>query len=171
MSYVKVNQEGIIEKWPYSLDDLRSDHPNTSFPADMPDSLLESFGIYNITPTIWPMYDSATHKRIEAAPIFLDGLWIQQWTIIGLTQAEIAASLPKTIKMRQVRIALHRAGLLTQAIEAIAAMTGDAGLEARIEWEFADEVNRDSPLVQGISSQLGISDEMLDELFKTAASL
>lgn len=171
MPYVKVNQEGTIEKWPYSLDDLRADHPNVSFPTDMPDELLESFNVYPVVPTVWPAYDAATHKRIEISPEALNGWWIQQWVITELTSAEKAERIPQTVKMRQARLALHRAGLLPMVTDAIAAMAGNAGVEARIEWEFAEEVNRGSALVQGISSQLGISEQTMNELFITAGTL
>ena len=170
MSYVKASN-GVIEKWPYSLDDLRSDNPNVSFPAEIPDELLEDFGVYPVVPAVWPSYDAATHKRVEMNPEILNGWWIQQWSIVELTLAEKAGRIPKTVKMRQARIALFRAGLLSQVSSAIAAMTGDVGEEARIEWEYADEVSRDSVLVQAISSQLNISEQALDELFITATEL
>jgi hypothetical protein len=50
-------------------------------------------------------------------------------------------------------------------------MPGAEGDAARIEWEYAQEVRRDSPLVAGLSAALGLTDETLDNLYKVAAGL
>ena len=47
-------------------------------------------------------------------------------------------------------------------------MAGDA---ARIEWEYAATVDRDSPLVAGLVATLGLTDAQLDALFAAAAAL
>jgi response regulator RpfG family c-di-GMP phosphodiesterase len=50
-------------------------------------------------------------------------------------------------------------------------MTGDAGEAARIEWEYATEVNRDKELVQSLALALSLTETQLDELFTAAAAL
>ena len=50
-------------------------------------------------------------------------------------------------------------------------MPGDEGEATRIEWEYAQEVRRDSPLVAALSVALGLTDETLDNLYKVAAGL
>jgi hypothetical protein len=79
--------------------------------------------------------------------------------------------VPKSISMRQARLALLGAGLLAQVDAAIAAMPGVEGEAARIEWEYASEVRRDNPLFTAMAAQLGLSGEQLDDLFRTAATL
>lgn len=85
------------------------------------------------------------------------------------------AGLPRTaaqvVSMRQARLALLGAGLMAQVNAAIAAMPGVEGEAARIEWEFANEIARNSSLVSGLSSALGLTDAQLDQLFNTAAAL
>ena len=81
------------------------------------------------------------------------------------------APVPEVVTMRQARLALLGAGLLHQVNGAIAAMPGDEGEAARIEWEYAQEVRRDSPLVAGLSEILGLTDEALDNLYRTAVGL
>ena len=63
------------------------------------------------------------------------------------------------------------AGLLAQVNTAVANMPGAEGDAARIEWEYAQEVRLDSPLVAGLSAALGLTDETLDNLYKVAAGL
>jgi hypothetical protein len=73
--------------------------------------------------------------------------------------------------MRQARLALLGAGLLAHVNTAIAAMEGIQGEAARIEWEYAMTVERQSQLVSGLSAALGLTDEQLDGLFLAASEL
>lgn len=79
--------------------------------------------------------------------------------------------VPEVVTMRQARLALLSAGLLAQVNTAVANMPGTEGDAASIEWEYAQEVRRDSPLVAGLSAALGLTDETLDNLYKVAAGL
>jgi hypothetical protein len=78
---------------------------------------------------------------------------------------------PVVVSMRQARLALLGAGVLAQIDAAIAAMPGVEGEAARIEWEYATEVRRDSQLVAGMAAALALDDATLDTLFATAAGL
>ena len=80
-------------------------------------------------------------------------------------------AVPEVVTMRQARLALLGAGLLAQVNTTVANMPGAEGDAARIEWEYAQEVRRDSPLVAGLSAALGLTDETLDNLYKVAAGL
>jgi hypothetical protein len=71
-----------------------------------------------------------------------------------------------SVTMRQARLALHRAGLLAQVDAAIA-----SDVEAQIEWEYAQTVERHSPLVQNLAAGLGLTEEQLDNLFTLASTL
>jgi hypothetical protein len=71
-----------------------------------------------------------------------------------------------SVTMRQARLALHRAGLLAQVDAAIA-----SDVEAQIEWEYAQTVERHSPLVQNLAAGLGLTEQQLDDLFTQAAGL
>jgi hypothetical protein len=73
--------------------------------------------------------------------------------------------IPTSVTMRQARLALLGAGLLEQVN---AAITDPA---AQIEWEYATTVERNSPLVQNLSIGLGLTEQQLDDLFTTAATL
>ncbi len=78
---------------------------------------------------------------------------------------------PKAVTMRQARLAMLGAGVLQVVDAAIAAMTGAEGDAARIEWEYAQEVRRDNPLLGIMVAELGWTSEQLDALFEAAAGL
>lgn len=81
------------------------------------------------------------------------------------------SDVPQAVTMRQARLALLGAGLLSQVNAAIASMPGAEGEAARIEWEYAQEVRRDSALVQSLVPALGMNEAGLDALFTAAAAL
>jgi hypothetical protein len=75
------------------------------------------------------------------------------------------------VTMRQARLALLGAGLLSTVNSSIAAMTGSQGDAARIEWEYSQEVQRDRGLVLALGTQLGMTEAQLDALFAAAAAI
>lgn len=79
--------------------------------------------------------------------------------------------VPEVVTMRQARLALLGAGLLAQVNTAVANMPGADGDAARIEWEYAQEVRRDSPLVAALSVAFGWTAAQLDDLFTEGAKL
>lgn len=83
----------------------------------------------------------------------------------------VVVAVPEVVTMRQARLALLGAGLLAQVNTAVANMPGAEGDAARIEWEYAQEVRRDSPLVVALSEILGLTSAQLDDLFTNGAKL
>ncbi len=81
------------------------------------------------------------------------------------------SDVPQAVTMRQARLALLGAGLLSQVNAAIASMPGAEGEAARIEWEYAQEVQRHNGFVSLLAPALGLTEAQLDELFTTAATL
>lgn len=89
-----------------------------------------------------------------------------------MTAAIAKQTQPKTaVSMRQCRLALLQSGLLTTVNAALAALPGEVGENARIEWEYATEVERDWPLVLQLATALGLSESQIDDLFTLARSL
>ena len=80
-------------------------------------------------------------------------------------------AIPHAVTMRQARLALRQAGLLQTVNDAVASMPGAAGEEARIEWEYSQEVQRDKALVLSLAPALGLSSAQLDALFLAASAL
>lgn len=81
------------------------------------------------------------------------------------------SKVPQVVTMRQARLALLNATLLQAVIAAVDAIPGTQGNAAKIEWEYAQEVRRDSMLVAYIATALSLTDAQLDELFTEGALL
>jgi len=81
------------------------------------------------------------------------------------------SKVPQVVTMRQARLALLGAGLLKSVTDAVAAMPGVEGDAARIEWEYAQEVRRDSPLLSSLAIAMQMTDDQLDALFTEGAAL
>ena len=93
-----------------------------------------------------------------------------EWTYIDGVFSEPVippTPIPTLVSMRQARLALLQSGLLATVDAAIA-----AGSEAdQITWEYATEVDRNSPMVVNLSASLGLTEQQLDDLFTLAATL
>ena len=79
--------------------------------------------------------------------------------------------VPSAVTMRQARLALLGAGLLDDIDAAINGLPSPQKEAARIEWEYASEVQRSSGLVPTMGAALGLDDAALDALFTEAAAL
>lgn len=152
--------------------DIRLGWPNVSFPKVMNDEGLAAFGLYRVVPARLPEFDCAISTVEEAGPLLIDGVWTQQWTVRDLTPEELKARVPTVVTMRQARLALLQAGLLSQVEAAIAAIEDPVQRQAvQIEWEYAADINRARPWVQGLADALGLNETQLDDLFVAASRL
>jgi hypothetical protein len=83
----------------------------------------------------------------------------------------ITQPIPEAVTARQARLALLGAGVLANVDQALASIPGVEGEAARIEWEYASEVRRDSPLIAALAPALGLTEEQVDDLFRAAEGL
>lgn len=94
-----------------------------------------------------------------------DGKWIAP------PEPEPVSLIPQSVTMRQARQAMLSAGILSQVDALIAAMPGDEGESARIDWNHAQEVKRDWPLIGALGPQMGLTEQQIDDLFIYAATI
>ena len=80
-------------------------------------------------------------------------------------------NVPNSVTMRQARLALLGAGLLDDIDAAIDSLPSPQKEAARIEWEYATDVQRSSGLVPMMGAALGLDDAALDALFSVAGGL
>ncbi|MDV7395906.1 hypothetical protein RZS08_31230, partial [Arthrospira platensis SPKY1] len=81
-------------------------------------------------------------------------------------------AIPQSVTMRQGRLALLGAGLLDAIDGAINAIEDPVQKSAaRIEWEYAQTIDRQSQFVANMAEQLGLTDEQMDQLFLQASQL
>ena len=118
------------------------------------------------TSTITRLTDSA---NIPADPANTDYAQYLRWVAEGntpLPYVEPPVGIPTIVTMVQARLALNQLNLLEPVEIAMASLPR----AAQIEWEFRATVQRDSGLVQALAAGLGLTEQMLDELFTLAAT-
>ncbi len=88
--YAKI-ENGSVVAYPYDKSRFLRDNPQTSFPVALPDNLLAEYGVFPVSPSTQPTYDTATQGVVEDTPVLVVQTWTQQWAIYPLSQAEIDA--------------------------------------------------------------------------------
>ncbi len=89
--FVKVTN-GQPSKYPYTLGDLRRENPQTSFPKQVPASVLESYGVYPVQQKPAPRFDNKTHRMSDSVQ-FVDGAWTQHWEASELPHSNASANV------------------------------------------------------------------------------
>lgn len=85
---------------------------------------------------------------------------------------EIVAVVPQTVTMRQAKLALLQVGLLSTVNTAIAGIADNAERDrVLIEWEYAQELDRNWPTLLAVAGALGMNDSQVDNLFVLAGGL
>ena len=123
-------------------------------------------------------YDTDVPDDVVNGATLVAGVWTNpppppapvpptQAELDAIAAAAYQATVPKSVTMRQARLALLAAGLLDTVETAITA----AGLAAKIEWDYATEVQRSSGLVPAMATALGMTETQIDALFVAAAGL
>jgi len=79
--------------------------------------------------------------------------------------------VPRSVTMRQARLALLGAGKLALVQPAINALAEPQKSAAQIEWDYSNEVHRQQPFVLQMGAALGLDSAALDSLFIAAAKL
>jgi hypothetical protein len=83
----------------------------------------------------------------------------------------IKQEVPKEITMRQARLALLGAGLLSTVATTIEAMPEPQKSAANIEWEYSNTVLRHNGFVSVLGPLLGLTEQQIDDLFILASTL
>lgn len=78
---------------------------------------------------------------------------------------EVQDMMNAAITPRQARLALLEVGLL----ETVQAMVAQQDANVRIQWEYANDIKRNDPLVCGLLAALGKTPKQIDELFILAS--
>ena len=88
MFYAKLDAEGNLERYPYTLTDLRRDNPRTSFGRTISQETAEAFGCVPVTQVAAPAADHT--KNFEQSARLVDGAWEEQWIETDATAEQIA---------------------------------------------------------------------------------
>lgn len=75
----------------YSIGQLRQDNPNVSFPREIPTEILAEYNVYPLTVADIPSYNELTEKAVLDTPTEVDGVWIQNYSVVQLPEQEASA--------------------------------------------------------------------------------
>ena len=79
----------------------------------------------------------------------------------------VVVPIPNSITMRQARLQLLADGKLDEVSAAVEPM----GAAAKIEWEYASDIQRTNPLVPAMQALLGWDEARTDQFFTGASKL
>lgn len=82
--------DGQPSQWPLTFDELKKAFPSVSFCLPIDEQALLELEVAVIHSSTKPSFNPTTHKLQEAAPIFEEGEWKQQWQVVALTSEEQA---------------------------------------------------------------------------------
>lgn len=86
MIYLKIKEDQTIE-YPYSINKLKNDYPNTSFPQNITNNLLLEYNIYQVLEV--SKGNDYGKNYIELTPVLIGGTYYQDWEIVDASQEEI----------------------------------------------------------------------------------
>ena len=156
-------KNGVVERVNISLPTVID---NTSIPVGA--TGLSEFGLYPQV-AVTPEYDAAA-QRLGGVEYRFDGDKVNLvYAVEDIPENELNP-VPLSVTMRQARLALLDLDLLSSVDEAINSMSDPDKTKAKIEWEYAAVVERNSDWVSDLGQQLGLSDVQVDDLFRLATT-
>jgi hypothetical protein len=168
-AYIEDNK--LIE---YPIDNIRNLFPEASLPVNLTDDALLPEGYVYVNSAPFPEYDRNTHKIEAGCPIKLGDRWFVSWNILVLSETEVEQRLQAkrqsmVVTPFQAKAALLDAGLLGDIETLIADPATDR--KVVLAWNNVQNFERLSPMITGIATALGWSNEQLDALFEAASQI
>ncbi len=109
-------------------------------------------------------YDATKYREVDRVDSLENGQIVRR-PVLEL----IPEVVPTEVTPYQARVALLKAGLLEQ-IEYLM-QNPSVPKEARLAWEYATVIRRESPFIAVLGPALGLSDKQIDALFVAAAQI
>jgi hypothetical protein len=91
MSQVKEKSRGVIDQYPYSTQQLKQDNPNTSFPSEITEEVLQSYNVYPVSVDSRPEISDDKRAVADDTPSYADGNWSLGWSVKSKTDDEKSA--------------------------------------------------------------------------------
>lgn len=158
-----------------SFAQLKERFPLTLFPEGFAADFEDYAAVQQVDQ---PAHDPTTHKVVGLPPVETDGVWLQQWSVVPLTQQEIddarRAQVPQSCTAAQGERALFDLRGITDA-DVLAAIDqipdADNRYRASSAYQRATEWRRDSETTQTLAAILSLSESDMDELFTYAPTV
>jgi hypothetical protein len=87
MRYLRILNNEI--RYPYDLESLKVEYPNTSFPSNMNIINLIDYDIFLVNTVNQPSTNDYTKNYVEVIPQLYNGEYYQHWEIVDATLEEI----------------------------------------------------------------------------------
>ena len=126
----------------------------------------EEYGEIPMTLNLVDTEDIHTFVKPDGTEVPLEQYCKTQYIATYVEPAPLPEPVPQVITMRQARLQLLEVGLLDD-VEALVALDR----KSQIEWEYANEVYRESPLIESVKGALSLTNEQIDEMFLKASKL
>ena len=99
---------GQVDKFMYTVGDLRRDNPNTSFPKQIPAATMAAYGMVEVTQKPAPLHDGTT-QYVEFGPMpeLENGVWVLQPRVLQFSQDQLterAADAASAIRYERSRL-------------------------------------------------------------------
>jgi hypothetical protein len=104
--YLRIKNSEIV--YPYTIQQLKLDEYNVSFPVELTSEILEEFNVYPVEQT--PKPNDYTKNISEGTPQLIDGVYTQIWNETDATEDEINIKIQN--QWEQIRVARNE--ILTQ---------------------------------------------------------
>lgn len=141
-------------------------------PCLIPEGYVELQIIERTYPTFNP--ETQTVERSEYANI-VGKEWVIDWTVRNLSAQEIEDRKPKWdyCTPRQFRLALLTKNTDPNYVDGLINTIEDVDerVRAKIEWEYAIDIDKNHPLIQQLAQNLGMSSDELNNFFGYATTL
>ena len=125
----------------------------------------EEYGEIPMTLNLVDTEDLHTFVKPDGTEVPLEQ-YCKTLEIAPYVEPEPIIIIPEVITMRQARLQLLEVGLLDN-VEAIVALDR----KSQIEWEYASEVYKESPLIESVKGALNLTDTQIDDMFVEASKL
>ena len=125
----------------------------------------KEYGEIPMTLNLVDTEDMHTFVKSDATEVPLEQ-YCKTLRIEAYVEPEPTIIIPQVITMRQARLQLLEAGLLDD-VEALVALDR----KSQIEWEYASEVYKQSPLIETVKGGLNLTDTQIDNMFVEASKL
>ena len=125
----------------------------------------EEYGEIPMTLNLVDTEDLHTFVKPDGSEVPLEQ-YCKTLEISAYIEPEPIIIIPQVITMRQARLQLLEVGLLDD-VEALVALDR----KSQIEWEYASEVYKQSPLIEAMKGGLNLTDTQIDDMFIEASKL
>lgn len=139
---------GAVDKFPYTAGQLRHDNPNTSFPKQIPETIMLNYGMVPVTEVPAPEFDPMTHfAEWGPVPVLQEGSWVLLPTVREYSEdqlAERAAAKAADVRSQRDRLLVETDWMALSDVtmspematyrQALRDITDQVGFPHTVEW-------------------------------------